>query len=60
VVVNVDVPDWMPLLRRAFKLARDAGDPGDDQALANLRKEAERVLPLLDRSQRIFVVAERP
>ena len=59
-VVSEDVRDWMVLVRRAFELARAAGDPGDDQALANLQQEAERVLPVLDRTQRIFVVAERP
>jgi SAM-dependent methyltransferase len=60
VVVNDDEPEWMALMRRTFELARDAGDPGEDQALANLQDEAERVLPVVDRSQRIFVVAERP
>jgi len=60
VLVNDDEPDWMALQRKAFELARDAGDPGDDQALLHLQEEAERVLPSLDRVQRIFVVAERP
>jgi SAM-dependent methyltransferase len=60
VVVNEDKPDWMDLPQRAFELALDAGDPGDDQALANLQKEAERVLPVIGRTQRILVVAERP
>jgi SAM-dependent methyltransferase len=59
VLVEDDVPDWMALQRVAFELARDAGDPGDDQALADLQEEAQRVLPILDRSQRVFVVAER-
>jgi SAM-dependent methyltransferase len=60
IVVNDEEPDWMAMQRDAFELALAAGDPGDDQALANMQREAERVLPNHDRVERVFVVAERP
>jgi SAM-dependent methyltransferase len=60
ILVNDAEPDWMEMQRRVFELALAAGDPGDDQALANLQREAERVLPSHERVERVFVVAERP
>jgi len=60
-VLVADVePTWMALQRNFFERVRAMGDPGEDQALADLQREAEDVLASHERLERVFVVAERP
>lgn len=59
-VLVADVePEWMALQRNLFERVLAMGDPGEDQALADLQREAEDVLPSHERLERVFVVAER-
>jgi SAM-dependent methyltransferase len=58
---EVDVrekPDWQEA-ERALWTEASALDPGDDQALADLKEEAESVLPTFDKARRVMAVAVR-
>jgi SAM-dependent methyltransferase len=53
-------PAWTTLNRRLFDLALAAGDPGDDESLANLQAEARAALPLFDLTTRVAITAAAP
>jgi SAM-dependent methyltransferase len=58
---EVDVrekPGWQEA-ERALWTEATALDPGDDQALADLKEEAESVLPTFDKARRVMAVAVR-
>ncbi len=60
--VDVEVhekPGWCEAERGLWTEAA-ALDPGNDQALADLKEEAEQVLPELDRVRRVMATAGRP
>lgn len=52
-------PGWLGA-ERALWTEAAALDPGDDQGLADLKEEAEGVLPEFDKTRRVMAVAVRP
>ena len=52
-------PGWLDA-ERALWTEAAALDPGDDQGLADLKEEAEGVLPEFDKTRRVMAVAVRP
>jgi ubiquinone/menaquinone biosynthesis C-methylase UbiE len=53
-------PEWHDLYTRVYRIALDAGDPGDDSVLASLQDEARSRLPLAGLVRRVVVTATAP